>query len=71
MIVMANLFPELRTAISLVRPLSKKRRFRTYFDSQQCESVPNTCEISMRVLLSSVFIILREADLENVSPSIR
>ena len=32
-----------------------------------CESAPNTCEISMRPLLSCVFIILREVDLENIS----
>ena len=36
-----------------------------------CESVPNTCQIFTRLLLSCFFIILREIGLENVSPSIR
>ena len=31
--------------------------------------VPNTCEISMRVLLSSFFVTLRETDLEKLSVS--
>ena len=35
MIVIGNVFPKLRTAKDLVRTLSKKRRFRTPFDSQQ------------------------------------
>ena len=34
MIVIANVFPKLQTVKILVRPLSKKRRFRTRFDSQ-------------------------------------
>ena len=33
-IVIANVFPKLMTVKNLVRPLSKKRRFRTRFDSQ-------------------------------------
>ena len=32
-----------------------------------CESLPKSCEISMRALLSCFFVILREVDLENVS----
>ena len=36
-----------------------------------CESVPNTCKVSMRAVLSGSFIILRELDLSNVSPSVR
>ena len=35
MIVRANVISILQTIKDLVRPLSKKRRFRTYFDSQQ------------------------------------
>ena len=35
MIVIANVISILQTIKDLVRPLSKKRRFRTYFDSQQ------------------------------------
>ena len=34
MIVIANVFPQLKTVKNLVRPLFKKRRFRTSFDSQ-------------------------------------
>ena len=34
MIVIANVFPKLQTVKNLIRPLSKKRRFRTRFDSQ-------------------------------------
>ena len=33
-IVRANVFPKLQTVKDLVRPLSKKRRFRTSFNSQ-------------------------------------
>ena len=32
--------------------------------------VPNSCEISMKVPLSCFVIIIREVDLENVSPSV-
>ena len=34
MIIIANAFPKLQTVNILVRPLSKKRRFRTRFDNQ-------------------------------------
>ena len=34
MIVIANVFPKLQTVKNLIRPISKKRRFRTRFDSQ-------------------------------------
>ena len=34
MIVLANVFAQLKTVKNLVRPLFKKRRFRTSFDSQ-------------------------------------
>ena len=38
MIVIANVFPKLQTVKILVRPLSKKRRFRTRFDSQHVKT---------------------------------
>ena len=38
MIVIANVFPKLQTVKDLVRPLSKKRRFRTCFDSQHVKA---------------------------------
>ena len=37
MIVIATLFRKLHTAKDLVRPLSKKQRFRTPFDSQHAK----------------------------------
>ena len=53
MIVIVNVFPKLQTVKILVRPLSKKRRFRIRFDSQRVKaSLPTTCEISIRALLS-------------------
>ena len=35
MIIIANVFPKYQTVKILVRPLSKKRRFRTRFESQR------------------------------------
>ena len=35
MIVIANVFPKLQTVKKLVKPLCRKRRFRTSFDSQR------------------------------------
>ena len=34
MIVIANVFPKLQTVKDLARPLTKKRCFSTFFDSQ-------------------------------------
>ena len=70
-IVIPNVFPKLQTLKMLVRPPSKKRHLRTRFDSQHIKSIPNTCEIPMRALLSCYFIIVRKVDLKNVSPSVR
>ena len=38
MLVIANVFAELQTVNILVRPLSKKRRFRTRFDSEHVKA---------------------------------
>ena len=38
MIFIANVFPKLQTVKILVRPLSKKRRFKTRFDSQHVKA---------------------------------
>ena len=38
MIVTPNVFPKLRTLKILVRPLTKKRRFKTRFDSQHVKA---------------------------------
>ena len=45
--------------------------FQNTLRESTCESVPNTCQISMRALLSRFFIILREFDLEYVSLVLR
>ena len=37
--VIANVFPKLKTVKDLVRPLSKKRCFRTPFDSQHVKEL--------------------------------
>ena len=51
MIVIANIFPKLQTVKSLVRTLSKKRRFRTRFDRQDLKATQ-----IFRNLLDSDFI---------------
>ena len=71
MIVIANVFPTFQTVKILLRPLSKKHCFRTRFDNTPVKLSPNTCEISMKVLLSHFFILLRDVDLENLFPSVR
>ena len=38
MILIANVFPKLETVKILLRPLSKKRRFRTRFDSEHVKA---------------------------------
>ena len=38
MIVIANVFPKLQSVTNFFRPLSKKRRFRTRFDSQHMKA---------------------------------
>ena len=51
MILIANVFPKWQTVKRLVKPLSRKRRFRTSFDSQRV----NGCQT-----LESIFIIFLE-----------
>ena len=50
MIVIPNVFPKLQTATILVRPLPKKRHFRTRFDKEHVKASLKTCKISMRAL---------------------
>ena len=50
MMVTANVFPKLETVKILVRPLSKKQRFRTRFDSEHVKASIKSSEISMKVL---------------------
>ena len=68
MILIAYVFSKLQTAKYLVRPIFKKRRFRTLSESQHV--------IGSQTLVKSTdstfiifFITLRKADLENISLS--
>ena len=70
MIVIANVFPKLQTVENLVKQLSKKRPFRTRFDSQHVKAFQNSWKINIGALLSCFFVIIKEVDLENVSPSV-
>ena len=70
MIAIANVFLQLGTVKILFRPLSEKRRFRTRFESNMWKRpkyLPNLQESAFILF----FIILREVDSENVSPSLR
>ena len=69
MMVIADIFPKLQTVENFVSPFCNKRR--NMLLQSTCESVLSSCEITMRMLLSCVFIILRDVDLENVSLSVR
>ena len=72
MMVMANVLPKLKGGCEKVRHTTLwEAPFRSTFTQSTCESVPNTCQISMRVLLSYFSITLMEVDLENISPSVR
>ena len=71
MMLIANVFPNFQTVKNLVTPLYKKRPFRNTLRKSTFASVPNTCEISMRPLLSIFFIIFGEVHLENISSSVR
>ena len=57
--VIPNVFPKLQTVKELVRPLSKKGRFRTFFDSQLVKWSFSTCKICMGEPLSYFSITLR------------
>ena len=70
MIVIANGFPILQTLKNLLRPLSKKVRFRTRFDSQHVKA-SKILTTSHRERFYHFFIILWEVHLENVSHSVR
>ena len=71
MILIANIFSKLHTVNILVRPLSKKRCFRSRFHIEHVKASLKTCESSMTELLSCFFIILSDVDFESVSPSVR
>ena len=50
MMVLANVLPKVQTVNILVRPLSKKHRFRTRFYNEHVKTSLKTCEMSMRAL---------------------
>ena len=69
MIVIANAFPKLQTLKNLVRTLSKKRRFRTSFDSQHVKRSQTLVKSAWEYFYLFYFIILVGTDLENISLS--
>ena len=69
MIAIANAFPKLETVKNLVRTLSKKRRFRTSFDSQIVKASQTLVKSASEYFYHFFFIILTRTDLENISLS--
>ena len=53
MVVIANVFRRLQIVKDLVKPLSRKRRFTTSFDSQRV----NGCETLLKIIHENIFII--------------
>ena len=66
-IVIAQVFLKLQTVKDLVRPLTKKGRVITSFDSEHVKVSINTCEIFMRVLLWYFSILVERNDLGDIS----
>ena len=66
-IVIADVFPKLQTVKDLVRPLSKKRRFRTSFDGQHVKGSQTLVKSAWEHFYHVFSIILRGIDLENIS----
>ena len=72
MMVIGNVFRKLQTVKNFVTRLCKKGSFLLNTLRQLTrESVPNTCEISRRGLLSCFFINFKDVHSENISPSLR
>ena len=69
MIVRAAVYPKLETVKVLVRPLSKKRYFRTRFDSQLVKGFQSLLKSSSEHFYHIFSIALRKHDLINVSLS--
>ena len=69
-VIIANVFAKLETLKDFVRALSKKPRFRTRSDSQHVKALQMRRKSPMQALLSSLSIILRDVDLENISASV-
>ena len=60
-------FPKLKTTKDLVRPVYKKRRFRTPFRTQHVKGSQTLVKSAWKAVLSYFTINLREIDLENIS----
>ena len=71
MVVIANVFPKLQTVKNFVRPLCEKQFFATRFDSQHVKVSRILAKSQSEHFYHVFFIILRDLDLENVSPSVR
>ena len=67
-VVIANVFSKLQNVKDLIRPLSKKRRFRTSFDSQHVKA-SETLLKSQWEDFYNFFITLGGNDLKNISLS--
>ena len=68
MILIAYVFSKLQTAKDLVRPMFKKRRFRTLSESQHVKG-SQTLVKSADSTFIIFFITLKKTDLENISLS--
>ena len=71
MIVIANVFPKLKTVKIFVRKLSEEHRFRTGLGSQHVKASQMLAKFPWERFYHVFFVILSEVDLENVSPSVR
>ena len=65
--VIDNVFPKLQSVKDLLRPLSKRGRFRTSFDRQHIKGSQRLPKIAWEQLLSYFFITLRRNDSQNIS----
>ena len=65
----AYVFPKLQTVKGLVRPMSKKPRLRTSFDSQHVNGSQTTVKSAWMYFYQFFFITLMKTDVENVSLS--
>ena len=70
MIVIANVFPQLKTVKNLVRPLFKKRRFRTSFDSQHVKGSQTLVKSSWQHFYH-IFTSLRWEMIRKISPLLK
>ena len=70
MMVIPNVLPKLQTVNILVGTLSKKDSFGKRFDIQHVKAAQISAK-PHEIVFIMFFIILREVDLEDVSPSVR